>query len=78
MTQAMDYLLAGDIQNAILTNPLLLVFLPFGIILNTICILDFCTLFKFNYMKVVIYKVILRWWSVVIVLIGWLYILIYH
>ena len=78
MTQAMDYLLAGNVEKAVLTNPLIVVLLPLGIIINLICMLDFCTLFKHNHMKRFIQKVILRWWSVGIIALGWLYVLIYH
>lgn len=78
MTQAVDNLLAGNIQQAILTNPLLIVLFPFGIVMNGICIIDFCTLFKHNYMKVFLEKGIVRWWSVAVLFAGWVYILIYH
>ena len=60
MTQAMDYLLAGNIEKAVLTNPLIVVLLPLGILINLICMLDFCTLFKHNHMKRFIQKVILK------------------
>ena len=65
-------------KKAMLTNPLIVVLLPLGILINLICMLDFCTLFKHNHMKRFIQKVILRWWSVGIIALGWLYVLIYH
>ena len=78
MTQAMDELLALNFTQAIITNPLLVIVLPVVFVWNAACIADIFTLCRRQFFARFMKKVILRWWSVLIVVCGWIYILFMH